>query len=193
MMRPILFLLLAVLLSLQHLSACDCKMIPLSKGAIASCEFIFLGKVVAISGCDRTSKASFSIQELFRGKSFANTEIEFDCSSDCQMSFAPGQTWLIYATYKSYGAAEVNFCSYSRQQFANEKDDYNTAVHGMDFSTEEIWLKENLGLLALNSKDPLAEQHHENIHPNGFQTLYYLGSGFLFLALAYFVGRKYLK
>ena len=193
MMRPVLLSLLAFFLSLQHIFGCVCQLVPVSEKAIASSEFIFLGKVIAISGCDKTAKASFSVQELFRGKSFANTEIEFDCSSDCQMSFVPGQTWLIYAKYKSYGKAEVEFCGYSRQQFANEKEDYNTPIHGMTFGEEEIWLKKILGLQSLNVKDPIAEQHHENIRPQGFQVLYYLGFGFIALIAIYFVGRKFLK
>ncbi len=193
MMRPILISFLAFFLLLQQVAACDCKMIPLSEKTLTSSELIFLGKVIAISGCNKTAKVSFAIDELYRGKSFSNVEIEFDCSSDCQMSFVPGQTWLIYATYKSYGKAEVGFCSYSRQQFANEKEDYNTSLHGMTFSDEKIWLKKTLGVQTLNVKDPVNEEHHENIRPQGMQVLVYLAIGFISLIAIYFVGRKYLK
>jgi hypothetical protein len=173
--------------------ACDCQTIPVSLETIKPAELIFIGEVSAISGCDKTSKATFHVKELFRGKCFENTAIEFDCTSDCQMSFAPGQTWIIYATYKKYGEAEVQFCSYSRQQFAAEAEDFNTAVHGMSFTEEEAWLKKNLGVQQLNVKNTEAEQHHENIRPEGMQTLWYLVAGFLGLVLFYFIGRKFLK
>lgn len=192
-MRKLFLFAIAFSFSLSTLVACDCETIPISVQSIASSELIFLGKVVAISGCDKTSKASFSIQELFRGKAFANIEIEFDCTSDCQMSFSPGQTWIIYAKYKTYGKAEVFFCGYSRQQFANEKDDYNSVAQGMNFDDEKKWLENNVGVQTLNEKNPMADDLHENIHPNGYQILYYLGFGFVGLIVIYFVGRKYLK
>ncbi len=185
--------LLIVFVSFQHLKACDCKTVPVSMESIKSTELIFIGEVVAISGCEGTSKATFSVKELYKGKCFANTTVEFDCSSDCQMSFVPGQTWLIYATYKKYGEAEVNFCGYSRLQMESDKEDFNSVAHGMTFPEEVAWLKKNLGEQKINDAIQVDHPLHENIHPNGMQTLYYLMAGFLALALFYFVGRKFLK
>lgn len=192
-MRTFLVVLLLILFSPAEIKACTCEAVPFSLEAVKPYELIFIGEVVAVSGCDQTSKATFAIKELYRGKSFANSIVEFDCSSACQMSFAPGQTWIIYATYKKYGEADVNFCSFSRQKFASEAEDFNTTTHGMNFNEEQQWLKKNLGIQALNEKNTEAEQHHENIRPDGSQTLIYLGAGFLALILFYFLGRKFLK
>ena len=182
---------LAILLSGLKANACDCGNGLLTLDAIKSSELIFLGDVSAVSGCNGTSKATFNVQELFRGKCYRNVAVEFDCSSDCQMSFAPGQTWIIYATYKKYGEPEVKFCSYSRQLIAGE--DYNTIAHGMDFNAEKSWLEKNLGLHELNIKAPGDDQHHENIRPEGYEALWYLGGGFLALIALYFISRKFLK
>jgi hypothetical protein len=192
-MKWLFALLLIFFLPRTNVSACDCVSNPVNLETIKSAELIFMGEVVAISGCDGTAKATFSVKELFRGKTFANETVEFDCSSSCQMSFLPGETWLIYATYKKYGESEVNFCSLSRKKFSNESDDYYTATHQMNFTEEQEWLKKNLGLQQLNEKEPEAEQHHENIRPEGYQMLWYLGGGLLAVIAFYFIGRKFLK
>ena len=192
-MKQLKFFLALFFLPWTNSFACDCVTNPVNLETIKSAELIFIGEVVAISGCDITSKATFSVKELFRGKTFANETVEFDCSSSCQMSFAPGETWLIYATYKKYGESEVSFCSFSRKKFSNESDDYYTATHQMNFSEEEAFLKKNLGLQKLNEKEPETEQHHENIRPEGYQILWYLGGGFIALIFFYFIGRKFLK
>lgn len=192
-MRRLFFLALLFFLPRTNMHACDCNLSPLSMENIKPAEFIFLGEVVAISGCDKTAKATFSIKELYRGKSFPNTALEFDCSSDCQMSFAPGQTWLIYATYKKYGEAEVSFCSYSRQQFSADKEDFNTIAHGMNFAEEQAWLKKNLGVQEFNQRDVTTEQHHENILPKGYDILWFVGGGLVVVIAFYFLGRKFLK
>jgi hypothetical protein len=160
---------------------------------IADFELIFIGKVAAISGCDKSAHVSFAVQKLFRGKCFPETALEFDCTSDCQMNFSPNETWIIYASYMSYGKAKVEFCSYSRQQFENDKDDYNTVVHGMTFTEESAWLEKNLGLQKMDEKDVQSEQHHENIRPQGYAVLWYLGGGFLGLIVIYFLVQKFLK
>ena len=173
--------------------ACDCEMAGVSMESISSYELIFVGKVVAISGCDENAKANFTVEKLFRGKCFASTDIEFDCSTDCQMSFVPGQTWIIYAKYKKYGEAKVHFCGYSRQQFPDESKDYNTAVHGMKYSEELAWLEKNLGVQKLNEKDIESQQHHENLRPAGYEFFWYYGFGLLGLIAIYFITKKFLK
>jgi hypothetical protein len=193
MMRRLTFFLLLIF-SFQKTFACDCKMAGVSMETISKYELIFVGKVVAISGCDDgTAKAYFTVEKLFRGKSFPATDLEFDCSSDCQMTFIPGQTWIIYATYAKYGHPKVHFCSYSRQQFPTDATDYNSAVHGMNFSAELSWLEKNLGLQKLNEKDIQSEMHHENIRPEGYAFFWYYGFGLLGLIVIYFITKKFLK
>lgn len=190
-MKQLIIFLLSILLFLPKVNACNCENGPLTLDAIKSSELIFTGEVSAVSGCNGTSKATFNIKELFRGKCYQNVAVEFDCSSDCQMSFAPGQTWIIYASYKKYGEPEVKFCSYSRQRITGE--DYNTIAHGMDFNAEEAWLKKNLGQHELSVKAAEDDQHHENIRPTGYEALWYLGGGFVALIALYFISRKFLK
>lgn len=191
-MRRLLFILL--IFSFQKMTACDCQMANVSMDAISKYELIFVGKVVATSGCqDGNAKVNFSVEKLFRGKCYPATDVEFDCSTDCQMSFIPGQTWIIYATYEKYGESKVNFCSYSRQQFSNETEDYNTSTHGMSFSNEAAWLEKNLGVQKLNEKDVQMDQHHENIRPQGYTFLWYYGFGLLGLVAIYFFSKKFLK
>jgi hypothetical protein len=108
------------------------------------------------------------------------------------MDFAPGQTWIIYATYKKYGEPEVDFCSYSRQQIPS-KDDFNSLIHGMSYDEEITWLQKNLGVKELNVQKAEDGQHHLNIRPKGYEALWYLVAGFVVLFLFYFLGRKFLK
>ena len=192
-MRAFFILVLILFLFASDTHACKCNFVPVSMESIKPYELIFIGEVVAISGCDKTAKATFLIKELYRGKSFANTTVEFDCSSSCAMNFTPGQTWIIFATYKKYGEAEVNFCSHSRAKVAEGTEDYNASVYGMSFNEEWEWLIKNLGTKVLNEKNAEAEQHHENIRPDGSQTLIYLGVGFIAVVLFYLIGRKILK
>lgn len=173
--------------------ACDCPSDSLSEKLIRSYDFIFSGKVIAVSGCDKNAHVTFQIEQLFKGKSFATTAVEFDCTSDCQMSFVPGEEWIIYSNYVSYGNAKVEFCSLSRKKMSPGEDDFNTISHGMDFDSEKKKLLVMFGEQKLNKVDPKSEQHHELIHPNGMQTLLYLIGGFAGLVLFYFLGKKFLK
>ncbi|CAN5906116.1 hypothetical protein BH11BAC7_BH11BAC7_33720 [soil metagenome] len=187
------FCLFLFLLIAANVFACKCESQPFTMEGIKQYELIFTGTVVAISGCDKTSKATFTVNELYKGKCFENVAVEFDCSSSCGMSFQPGETWIIFATYKKYGEPEVNLCSHSRRKFADEKDDFYLQTSGLSFIDAATFLKKNLGIHAVNTKNVEAEQHHENIRPDGSQTLLYLGAGLLALVAFYFLGRKFFK
>ena len=193
MIRKIFFLFLIFIAFQQKASACNCNAVVTDEKSIRQYDFIFLGKVIATSGCDKTSKAKFVVDELFRGKSYATTEVEFDCSSDCQMSFLPGQVWIIYANYTGYGQSKVDFCSLSRMQFDNEKDDFNSASHGMSFKDEVLFLETKLGKQKLNEVDKIDQQHHENIIPNPVQATIALVCGIVGVLLLYFIVRKVLR
>lgn len=181
------------LFSGSALFACECTLGPVTEKSVEPFDFIFAGKVVAVSGCDETAKVKFTVSELYRGKSYATTELEFDCSSDCQMSFAPDEEWLIYAHYTGYGQAKVEFCSYSRKKFANPADDFNTVTHQMDFATEQAWLKHKFGVQKLNEYEIVEQQHHENLKPQGLSMLWVMLAGFGVLGLFYFIVRKFLR
>lgn len=192
MMRN-LFFLLAVCLSLRAGSTCNCTLIPVSDNAVAPYELIFTGKVVSVSNCDKKAKATFEIQELYLGKSYATTEIEFDCSSECKMTFAPGETWLVYCTYEAYGKAKTEYCSHTRKLYADEENDLNTIGHGMTFSEEQAWLKQKFGMQELNDESMAVDMHHKNIIPTGYSVLWYLGIGLVVVVAAYFLSRRFFR
>jgi hypothetical protein len=192
MMRTLLFL-LAVFFSLRAESTCNCTLIPVSDNAIAPYELIFKGKVLSVSGCDKTANVTFEIQELYVGKSFATVEIAYDCSSACKMTFAPGETWLVYATYESYGKAKTEYCSHTRMLYPDDENDMNTIGHGMTFDEEIAWLKKKFGVQELNDESMAVDMHHKNIIPKGYTVLWYLGIGLVVVVAAYFVGRRFFR
>jgi hypothetical protein len=191
-MIRVLTIALALLLS-PALFACKCAMPPFSEETVKPYEFVFYGKVVAVSGCDKTAKVKFTIIELFRGKSFETTELEFDCASDCQMSFSPGEEWLIYSNYENYGQARVELCSFSRKKIDGETGDYNAFNNGMSFADEKKWLEEKLGVQKLNEKDMIDRPHHENARPEGMNVVWTMLIGFAILGVFYFVVRKFIR
>ncbi|MBI3511548.1 MAG: hypothetical protein HY064_12875 [Bacteroidetes bacterium] len=173
--------------------ACDCDAVKVSDASVSQYDVIFVGKVVAVSGCDKSSKAKFLIEKLFHGKSYESTEIEFDCTSDCQMSFTPGEEWIIYADYKSYGKPEVKFCGLSRRKFENEKDDYVSASHGMNFIDELSFLEKKFGVQKFNVMNVQDQQHHELLHPSYTQQFWLLLISIASIGLFYFIVKKVLK
>ena len=186
---------LVLLLAGKLFASCDCAPLDsLSEKSISGYTFIFYGHVVAISGCDDGhSLVKFSIDELYRGKSFPSTELEFDCASDCQMSFAPDETWIIYAQYTSYGKAGVSICSPSRKLPAKGEIDYASPSHHMDFNTEKKWLETKLGIQKFNEVEIVDQQHHENLKPQGMQAFWLAFIGFAILGVFYFVVRKFIR
>ena len=188
-----LLLILFLIAGSDFVRACDCPSDSLSEKRIQSYEFIFTGKVVAVSGCDKNAHVTFEIQELFKGKSFKSASLEFDCLSDCQMSFSPGEEWIIYSNYVSYGTGKIEFCSLSRKKMSSSENDFYTLSHGLDFESERKKLLSLFGTQEFNIADPKAEMHHELIHPDRFQFVIYLAGGLAGLLLIYFLGKKFLK
>jgi hypothetical protein len=173
--------------------ACKCDTLPFTLEGIERYELIFTGEVTAVSVCDKIATATFTVKELYKGKCFESVTVEFDCSSSCAMSFAPGETWIIFATYEKYGEPQVSLCSHSRRKFADAKDDFYFQLSGISFSEAEAFLKKNLGIQPFSVKKVEEEQHHENIRPKGYESLWYLVAGFVVLFIFYFLGRKFLK
>lgn len=188
-----LFVFTTLLLAAPALWACKCVQEPVSEKTIAPYDFIFYGKVIATSGCDGTSRVKFLVEELYRGSSYGSTELEYDCSSDCQMSFSPDEDWLIYASFTGFDKGKVEFCSYSRMQPGAGEEDFNTVNHGMDFKTEKAWLQSKLGVKPLKEREVVEQQHHENLKPQGMNVIWMMAIGFGTLALFYFITRKFLR
>jgi hypothetical protein len=173
--------------------ACKCDTTSFTLEGIKRYELIFAGEVTSVSICEQKPKATFTVKELYRGKCFDTVSVEFDCSSSCAMSFSPGETWIIFATYEKYGKPEVELCSHSRRKFADEKDDFYFQLSGISFGDAQAFLKKNLGTQPFSIKTAEEDQHHENIRPKGYEALWYLIAGFVVLFLFYFLGNKFLK
>ncbi|HEU4719032.1 MAG TPA: hypothetical protein VFU15_14410 [Bacteroidia bacterium] len=191
-MKKLLFVFAANLFFL-HAFACNCPTVALTKENLAAYDFIFTGKVVAVSGCSDDASVSFEIEKLYRGKSYREAQLKFDCTSDCGMTFSPGEEWIIYAKYVGYGKAEVKFCSFSRKYVADDKNDFVTPLHGMSYAMENEWLEKTLGVQELNVRNPEDDMHHENIHPSQQQALLYFGLGLAGLLVLLFLTKKFLR
>lgn len=177
--------------------ACKCEGFkPLSTETLKPYEFIFSGRVTAVSGCKEGEQATvrFTIDTLFRGKAFAETDVLFDCSSSCAMSFAPGERWTIYATYQKYGVGQVMLCSPSRKLTPAGTPDFYTDMHGGGtYASEAAWLAKNLGIIPLNTDADKTTNTRELIKPKGLESLWlYLGGAAGVVAL-FFVLKRFLK
>ncbi|HLG03465.1 MAG TPA: hypothetical protein VI731_07700 [Bacteroidia bacterium] len=186
-------LVLSVLFTLKGIAACDCPTDSVTIKSLDRYDVIFQGKVVSVSGCDETAKVIFSVITLFKGKSYPETTLEFDCSSDCQMSFAPGEEWIIYAEYIRYGEGSVKFCSLSRKKPVAGEQDHFAQQQGMSYDSTIAFLKKNYGVQLLHEKKVRDQQHHELILPDRVQMLGYLAAGLVVIVLLYFIVKKVFK
>ncbi len=192
-MRIFFFLLTFPLFNFLTLSACECPPLkPLDKSYTDEFDLIFIGTVDSVSPCDKQAKAIFKVEKLFQGKSFEITEVYFDCSSSCQMSFTKGEQWIIYTNYAKYGIAEVDFCSRSRKKFINDSLDYFVATHILTFADEEEQLKSTLGIKTLKTESNTQLQH-ELIKPKGYTLLWLVGISFLLLFVALWLFKAFKK
>src|SRR4051812_34424948 len=102
-MRKHLFIFL--LFSSSLLSACECPPLsPVTKELCDHYDVIFFGRIDSVALCDTKGNAVafFTIVELYKGNSEKRIKINFDCSSECLMSFAKNEEWLIYANYRKF-------------------------------------------------------------------------------------------
>ncbi|HTL81135.1 MAG TPA: hypothetical protein VL651_05500 [Bacteroidia bacterium] len=188
------YFLLFILLSFSFRAfACTCDDEPLTVAELAKYDLIFTGKVVAVSGCSKESQVKFLITKLYKGKAFESTEIQFDCTSDCSLSFAPDQTWIIYATYFEYGKAVVHFCSLSRMKIDDMANDHYAQERKLSFDEELSFLEKNLGVQPFNVIKVEDTQHHELLHPTPWQTILLLIASLAGLGVFYYVVKRMLK
>ena len=184
------------LIIFSDLFACDCPpMEKLSVEGLQTYQVIFSGRVDSVSLKGEKGIVWFLIDTLFKGESARTIPVYFDKSSNCRMEFEKGFEWIIYASYKNFGKAEVEFCSRSRKHFTDEAGDYYTVNNGMSYASELVFLKNNLGLKAFKKPEPSIDKNlqRELIHPSPFQMLYWLGfslAGFLGI---YYLMKKFLK
>ncbi|MFN8715267.1 MAG: hypothetical protein ACK5Z2_20635 [Bacteroidota bacterium] len=195
-MRTLAVILFLLFVGINTAQACKCtELKPLSKESLDGYELIFSGKVAAVSACTEEGRGTvrFMIDSLFRGKAYVECDVQFDCSSSCAMSFAPGERWTIYATYLKYGSPEVILCSHSRKIPAFGTSDFVTDIRGASYSAEAQWLAKNLSIIPLNEEKNEIMKPRELIHPEGMSMIWLLGGGIIGVLILFFVLKRFLK
>lgn len=191
----IFFLFIAIiLLNCSVVYSCDCPPLQtLNKEYCESSDLIFIGIIDSVSVCNEKAVAYFNVEELYKGKSFARCEINFDCSTSCQMSMSKGDRWIIYAYYAKYAVPEISFCGRSRKQFENSKDDYYETTHQLSFIKEKETLTALLGVQPLLQCEETSGVQRELIKPKGFTVLWLLLFSVAGLTIMLYLGKAFKK
>ena len=187
MIRALFFLNL-FFLSLRFSYACDCPPVgKISKEQFDLYEVIFEGKVDSVfKNC-----AWFDIITLNKGSSLQNVKLFFDDSTDCRMSFAKGETWIIYSNYIKFSELAVNFCSRSRKKPEDGKADLYAVSNQSTFDEELTYLKQNLGVKPVKGKkeeDNFPER--ELIRPKGWTVIWLFIASLIFFIVFYFISKR---
>ena len=191
------FIFLFVFFSTQAFS-CDCPPInKIDSEKLKEYNIVFYGTIKAISPCatNGLSIATFAIEEIYKGELEQTTQLTFDCSSSCMMSFAIDEKWLIYANYKKFEVQSVHFCEHSRKYISNENQDaYAIAISQQTFEEEKKYLQSALGIQPfaiknkLNAQQSLLKPHNEQ--PSGFSKILLLLFSFVIMIVIFFVSKK---
>jgi hypothetical protein len=191
------FLAVLIFASFGRLFACECPpLAPITKELCKDYNVIFLGKVDSIAPCDTKGNAIafFTITELYKGNSERTIKINFDCSSECLMSFAKNEDWLVYAKYEKFDRLRVQLCEHSRKKYPdNSQDIYMTGAH-RSFGEEKEFLKETFGIQAFLQVNDLNRQQQEmgprNEQPSASGKVLLLLISLLVMGLVWFFTRK---
>ena len=177
--------------------ACKCRSLPpINKEEAKQYDVIFYGKVDSVGTCNEKgiAIAYFTIEELYKGSSKQKTQINFDCTSDCLMSFAKGDEWLIYGKYQRFDQISVSLCDHNRKKArAGEQDFYETALQ-RTFDQEKDFLKTELGTHLFLQDEKWNKEQEElkprNEQPSGMSKIYLLLSSFGVMIIIYIITRK---
>jgi hypothetical protein len=174
--------------------ACDCPPLkPIDNADLSYYHLIFEGTVDSVVSDGRQGTAHFILKDLYLGSAPQEVPVNFDDSSDCRMSFAKGETWMIYARYERFGKPAVLFCSRSRKLFADEKQDFYTVTSGNTYSVEKEYLLSELGKKNISSKKINDNPGPSNIHPDPTTSLIFVLISIPFLLLFYYLFRRFFK
>lgn len=193
-MKKIIVLLMFVFAGLQSVYACKCaELAPFSRVALSKYDVIFVGKVVAVSGDDIEAKASFRVDELYKGECYQQITVQYDAETDCAMNFVPGDTWVIYGKWVAYGMPRVDICSYSRLKMKDGQTDYYADGIRASYESEVKWLKDSLGIQPYIDPAQHKDLGHKNEIPGATQAIVYLIAGFGGLAIIFYFVRRLFK
>lgn len=189
---PFLFFLLS-----EMTFACECPAIkPISNDSFKNYDVIFTGRVDSVSACltDGNSTAYFFINELYKGAVQQHQKVDFDCSSECMMSFSKDEEWIIYATYQRFDLMTVKLCGHSRKLFTDVSQDYYQMAAQRTFEEEKQFLKTTLGTHSFIQNNEQSQQQDDaksrNEQPSGINKLWLLLISFATMAIVYFVTKN---
>jgi hypothetical protein len=171
--------------------ACKCAEHPeLTKEYCKVYDIICLASVDSISSCTGGySYAYLHIDALFKGQSTRKLDLRYDCISDCQMNFARGEEWLIYAQYYKYGKAEINFCSRSRKKISSG-DDYFEALNRMTYINEIRFLNDTYGVQKIEEQAGGAIPERILIQPTAYWKLWLLLISLVVVYVIFYLVKK---
>ncbi len=177
--------------------ACQCKtFIPITKELCKEYDVVFLGKIDSVSICNQRgfSIAYFTIAELYKGNVKKQVEINFDCNTECMMSFAEGEEWLIYSVYEKFNHLNASLCGHSRKKFADEMLDIYSANAQRTFDKEIFFLKATLGAQNFIQENNLNKQQDQvgphNEQPSAWGKLTLLLVSLFVMGIVYYFTRK---
>jgi hypothetical protein len=169
-------------------SACDCnpQEIQFSDAYVNTQQVVFLGKTVSVSKGTDYNKATFFIQQLFKGTASQKFDVYFESKDNCSLKFNEGEDWLIYANYKR-GKALAVYCSRCRKNVinTNKNVDLTYVKNDLSFDEEVEKLSELLGKQNFSKGITNSETMHNNIIPNGWQRIVLIIVSAVGLVLAY--------
>lgn len=176
--------------------ACDCP--PPEKIDLIKVRqprnLVFLGTVIKTDSCKHgVNLVYFKVKKLFNGKSDSTVAVQYDCSSDCMMSFTAGDEWLIYAEYFEYGKTEVKFCSRSRKRFSTPAEDVYWVTSQMTFDDELNFLEEKIGLQTISKPKDDELKRDIGVVEDPMKALFLLISSLTGMILIYWFVKRVLK
>lgn len=177
--------------------ACECESLsPLSQEVCKDYEVIFYGKVDSVGKCnDKWSAAAyFTIIELYKGKVAQQVEVNFDCNTECMMSLAPDDEWIIYAKYVKFDFLQISICEHSRKKFDDDTQDFYLIESKRTFKGELDFLKVTLGVQSFVEpiivNNTVADTSRHNTQPSSWGKVTLLLISVFVMAIVYFVTRK---
>src|SRR3989344_389004 len=174
--------------------ACECGILsPLSKDACKDYDVIFYGKVDSIGTCNDKWSASayFTIVDLYKGKVKQQVDVNFDCNTECMMSLAPDDEWIIYAKYSKFDFLQISICEHSRKKFNDDAQDFYLIESKRTYSEELDFLKTNLGVQSFVEpiivNNTVADTGRHNTQPSSWGKVTLLLVSLVVMAIVYFV------
>ena len=188
---------LALLTFSIRATACKCgSLLPINGEEAKRYDVIFFGKVDSVLTCDTTGTAIayLTIEELYKGNSKQKTFVNFDCSSDCMMSFTKGDEWLIYGIYKRFGLVSVSLCDHNRKHMPDNEQDFYEATAQRTFDQEKAFLNTTFGIQPFIQDENWNKQQEElkprNEQPTDTSKIVLLLVSFGAMIIIYIITRK---